>query len=152
MWKRKTYIDLEKDKENLNESIKKNSIRKAIKRSIYFCIGSFAFLIIKALITGPEYNSDLPVPTNPIKFKELPEYLVTFLIISMAIALLVLLFSLLAPRYFVRNYITTVICCKCFKVKNLDNETNCECGGTFESLDLYMWIPDDAKNDLKNEA
>jgi len=148
MWQRKSFVELEKEKEDFNESVSKNSFLKAVKRFIYAFFGVLSFAILKALITGPESDIDMPAPSNPIKINELPEYLDTFLIISVIIAMIVFIVSLLAPKYFIHNYKTTLICSKCFKVKNPDNEVNCDCGGFFENLDLYKWIPDDGLIDL----
>ncbi|MFB6320862.1 hypothetical protein [Saccharicrinis sp. FJH54] len=36
----------------------------------------------------------------------------------------------------------TVICDKCFNTKNFDNNSNCECGGKFYSIDNFEWIED----------
>jgi hypothetical protein len=151
MWVRKTYVDLEKEKAELDESISKNSLKKAIKRFFYFLFGTFLFLILEGIILGPEFLSYEPIPSNPIKIKELPEYLDIFLIVSLIIATLVLLFSLFVPKYFIRDYKTTLICNKCFKVKNPDNETKCECGGSFENISLYKWVSEDEQIDMNEE-
>jgi hypothetical protein len=41
-----------------------------------------------------------------------------------------------------------VMCDSCHRVKNLDRENQCECGGTFDNLDNWRWV-DDAEEDAE---
>jgi hypothetical protein len=45
------------------------------------------------------------------------------------------------------TYGKIVICSKCHRVKYLDQETTCECGGTFENFDNWTWVDEDRRAD-----
>lgn len=44
-----------------------------------------------------------------------------------------------------------VICDKCHRVKRLDDDHNCECGGAFDDFDRWTWIDDDRPNSTAPE-
>jgi hypothetical protein len=38
--------------------------------------------------------------------------------------------------------VKVVICNACYRVKRLDSESKCECGGTFERFENWTWVDD----------
>lgn len=142
MWKRKTILELENEKLELNEPISNNRFRKALKTSIYVFLGVLAFVILASLL-GINGNKHTPGATpDKISTSELPQHLTICAIVSFIAAVIVFLISLFAPKFTIRSANTTLICDKCFKVKNPDNTLNCDCGGCYENLDLYKWVED----------
>ena len=151
MWLKKTFDELSQERNSEEKPLSKESFQKAIKRFVYFFFGTLMVLIIQALILGPDYDPDVPVPSYALKVRELPEYLNRFLFTSLLLSVFVFIITLLKPKNFLSISPTSVICDKCFKVKNSDNVTKCDCGGGFENLDLYKWVDGNDQNGKINE-
>ena len=52
------------------------------------------------------------------------------------------LFRILDPDL---DFVRVVICDNCFRVKRLDAERKCECGGAFEALSRWKWVDDESE-------
>jgi hypothetical protein len=151
MWFKKTFDELSREKDNIEKPLSKESFQIAVKRFICFFFGTLIVLVIQALILGPDYDPDIPVPSYALKVSELPEYFSRFLITSLLLASSVFVITLFNPKSFFSISPKSVICNRCHKVKNNDKVIKCDCGGTFESLNLYKWIADNDQNEDKNE-
>ncbi len=146
MWQRRSNIDIKKEKELERKSLEKNYFRKAFKGFFYSFFGIFILLVLVAIIKGPGRGSH-SFDFDPISLDEYPVYFEFYFYISLVFAVVVMIFLLLWPNVF-RKQTTTVICNMCFQLKEMDNELKCSCGGTFENLDLYNWIPEKKEYEL----
>jgi len=164
MWKRKTNQEIWFEKEQIKRLRRQNNLKKSAQRFVYAFFGILFFSIVKALIFDPELDSYRSGLSKPIGISELREYIFIYVLISLVLSAIVFFVSLLIPQYFNRNINTTVICKRCYHTKIIDNNTRCECGGSYACIDFYTWFEDrnvDTSDDeswiykykvMKNEA
>jgi len=121
--------------------IKKISSSSKLKRKYNLGWIAFYFPIIFILIsvsakTGyRKYSSSYPISWEEY-FKQAPVILLFAGIISFVFYLFGLKFGFGEKKY------ETLMCDKCERVKLVDNESKCECGGTFYPINNFEWKED----------
>jgi hypothetical protein len=121
---------------------KKNSSSSKLKHKFHLGWLAFYFSMIFILAsinakTGyRKYTSSYPIPWEEY-FKQVPGLLLFSGITSFLIYLVGLKFGFGERKY------ETLMCDKCERVKLIDNESKCECGGTFYPINNFEWKSDD---------
>jgi hypothetical protein len=103
----------------------------------------FGFL---AMVGGGVEGPRTSVEAWPQSFSEIL-YCAAVFATAAAIAVYVLQLILRRPLDLVgmlfAGHVKVVICNSCYRVKERDAATKCECGGTFEDFDRWTWVEDE---------
>lgn len=134
--------EIEKELAEEKEEIHRSILFKSFKWSLVIFVGGVLFSVIRSLTVGPEPRTWLH--HNPIAFSELKEYYPGIVEFSFLLSLIFFVFSLYNPGIYRKKHLSaSMICNKCFRVKNDDLNYQCECGGKYEKLSWYDWVEED---------
>jgi hypothetical protein len=148
MWVKKSENQIYSELMATRELDKKNRLRKSFKTSIWVFIIAFFGTMFLSVTIGLGVGGDDPTPPLLLKLKEIPEYLDLFLFIALGLAILAFPYRFFRYSMFGNSSTSssTLICNKCFKVKNYDNLNTCDCGGNFLPIDNFEWQEDPQDN------
>lgn len=143
MWLKKTEEQIKKENQKEKKENDRNRFTKAIKYG-FWTFPFFTILTIsKSVLIDSSFNG-FGSPLETIKLKEVPDYMPEILFSGFFFSIIVFVVFLVYPSLlsFVDKG-NSLMCDKCYKIKNYDLINKCECGGTFASIQKYQWIEDE---------
>jgi ABC-type dipeptide/oligopeptide/nickel transport system permease component len=144
MWIKKNHKELFEES-TLNPEFIKASKKKRFRQSVRLFIFTFFFTFIISIIVGltigDPFDRFSQVRYAPVDLSELPEYLLGYFLQALFLAVGIFILS----YYVLLKYksASTVMCDKCYNVKNPDNISTCKCGGFFLKISDFKWIEDE---------
>ena len=149
MWQKKTEPQSKEEIEEQKTRFRPDRIIKAAKSSVLVFFTFLIFRIIYALFVSSDYRPYNIYPSKPVSLSELPQYLTAYLFSAFIIAIIVFAYQYITNKEIFAGS-STLMCDQCFKTKNFDKLTNCDCGGTYSSIENFEWIEDD-KQEMKED-
>ena len=139
MWVKKNENMIKEELQKGKERESKNKLKNTFKTGIWVFIIAFFVKILLSITLGVNYSPNFPPPYEVIDIKEIPNYFLEFLETGLFWSVGFMIIRFFSPNMF-KDKSTSLICDKCFRMKNLDNELNCECKGNFLPLQNFEWI------------
>ena len=137
-WKKLTSHEVRLKEEKKEMAMNQKRFSKSLKIGIWSFVGTFFLELIGALLVGVRQSG--MIPRKQIKFADIPEYYGEFIALSFFIAIVAFLITLFIPSLFFGTKSTTIMCDKCFKMKNFDSNITCKCGGKYYPIQEFKWV------------
>jgi len=144
MWVKKSENKIREELQKEKELESKNKLQKTLNAGIWAFLIAFSVKILLSITLGVNYSPNIPPPYEVIKFNEISEYFPEFLRTGLYWSIGLMLVRFFAPNIF-KDKLSSVMCDKCFKVKESDNESICDCKGSYFPMEYYEWIEDKNK-------
>lgn len=145
MWVKKSENKIKEELQEERELESKNKLRSTLKTGLWvFLIAFFSKLLI-SITLGLNYSHYTPAHEKVIELEEIPNYFSVYFETGLYWAAAFMLLRFFVPGMF-KNKTTSVVCDKCFKLKNPDKKLICECGGNFLPLQNFGWVEPEESN------
>jgi len=138
MWIKKTESEIDRDERHRQETLEKFKVRNLTL--VFFC-SLLLFFLLFSLIDLTTSGRFIKVYGYPLTFEEYIDSISHFIYSSLVFTLIIFIIALFGyKKIFIKRKSSTYICDRCQVKKTIRNSmTNCDCGGTFNSIDDFKW-------------
>ena len=147
MWIKKSESRILEDQEKTKNENDRKRVGAALKVGVLVFLIVFFLKILLSVTIGIDYSPHIPVTSEIIKIQEIPAHFFDFFDEAIYVSIIFFLFRYFLPSMF-RSKSSSLMCDKCYSIKNYDKIVKCKCGGKFYSLDNFEWIAEKNENSI----